>query len=222
MEQKTILLVEDDFLNRRLSKKALLENGYLVLEAKNAKEAFELLKKETVDLAVFDINLGENEQDGISLGQHLQEKLQLPFIYLTAYENPEIVGKAVATSPYSYLTKPFKNVDLIASVALAIRQSAGKHIPKISVKDEDYHVALPMNEINYIESEGNYLLFYTDKKVYKMRSTLKQLMEMLPASIFVQVHRAYVVNKTKIEKSTSKSVVVNGAEIPVSKNYLDS
>ncbi len=221
MEQKTILLVEDDFLNRRLSKKALLENGYLVLEAKNAKEAFELLKKETVDLAVFDINLGENEQDGISLGQYLQEKLQLPFIYLTAYENPEIVGRAVATSPYSYLTKPFKNVDLIASVALAIRQSAGKHVPKISVKDEDYHVALPMDEINYIESEGNYLLFYTDRKVYKMRSTLKQLMEMLPASIFVQVHRAYVVNKTKIEKSTSKSVVVNGVEIPVSKNYVD-
>ena len=36
MEQKVILLVEDDFLNRRLSKKALTENNYKVLEAKNA------------------------------------------------------------------------------------------------------------------------------------------------------------------------------------------
>jgi len=219
MEQKTILLVEDDFLNRRLSKKALMQNGYLVLEAKNTKEAFEVLKKEPVDLAVLDINLGENQQDGIGLGWHIQEKLNLPFIYLTAYENPEIVGRAVATSPYSYLTKPFKDIDLITSVALAIRQSAVKHVPKISVKDGDYNVALPVDEIDYIESDGNYLLFYTDKKVYKLRSTVKQLMEMLPKSLFMQVHRAYVVNKTKIEKSTPKSVMVKDVVIPVSKNY---
>lgn len=220
MKGKTILLVEDNFLNRRFSKKVLTENGYLVFEAKNAKEAFEVLKKEMVDLAVLDINLGENEQDGISLGWHIQEKLNLPFIYLTAYENPEIIGRAVATSPYSYLTKPFKNVDLITSVEIAIRQSVIKHIPKISVKDEDYNVALSVDEINYIVSDGNYLLFHTDKKVYKSRSTLKQLMETLPQNIFVQVHRAYVVNKTKIEKSSSKSIVIKGAVIPVSKNYV--
>ena len=46
MEQKVILLVEDDFLNRRLSKKALLENNYKVIEAKNANEVLEILKKE--------------------------------------------------------------------------------------------------------------------------------------------------------------------------------
>ncbi len=220
MQRKTILLVEDNFLNRRFSKKVLSENGYLILEAKNAKEAFEMLKKETVDLAILDINLGENEQDGICLGKHIQENLNLPFIYLTAYENQEIIGRAVATSPYSYLTKPFKNVDLITSVELAIRQSRGKHVPKILVKDEDYSVTLPVDEINYIESDGNYLLFHTDKKVYKSRSTIKQLMEILPQSVFLQVHRAYVINKAKIEKSKSKSVVVNGTEIPVSKKTI--
>lgn len=219
MEEKNILLVEDNFLNRRFSKKVLMENGYIVLEAKNTKEAFEVLKKETVDLAVLDINLGENEQDGISLGWYIQEKLNLPFIYLTAYENPEIVGRAVATLPYSYLTKPFKSVDLITAVALAIRQSAGKHVPKILVKEEDYNVALPIDEINYIESDGNYLLFYTDEKVYKYRSTIKQIIGTLPKNVFVQVHRAYVVNKAKIEKSTPKSVVVKDVVIPVSKNY---
>ena len=47
MTQKTILLVEDDFLNRRLSKKVLLENGYDVFEAKNTQEALDILKKES-------------------------------------------------------------------------------------------------------------------------------------------------------------------------------
>ncbi|MBS1589675.1 MAG: DNA-binding response regulator, partial [Bacteroidetes bacterium] len=39
MEEQTILLVEDDFLNRRLCRKVLVDNAYRVLEAKNATEA---------------------------------------------------------------------------------------------------------------------------------------------------------------------------------------
>lgn len=66
MKPKAILLVEDDFLNRRLSKKVLSENGYTVYEAKNTREALEILKKEPIALAILDINLGENEQDGIT------------------------------------------------------------------------------------------------------------------------------------------------------------
>ncbi|MBK6610483.1 MAG: response regulator transcription factor [Sphingobacteriales bacterium] len=222
MEQKVILLVEDDFLNRRLSKKALTENNYKVLEAKNAHEALEILKKEIVDLAILDINLGENEQDGISLGQHISNKLSVPFIYLTAYDNPQVRGKAVATTPYSYLTKPFKNLDLITSVEIAFKQSGKKHIPKILVKDGEYNVELSTDEINYIESNGNYLLFYTDKKIYKQRSTVKQVLEELSDSNFVQVHRAYIVNKAKIEKFNQKSLVVRNTEIFISKNYLGS
>ena len=122
MGQKTILLVEDDFLNRRHSKKTLKENNYNVLEAKNASEALDILKKESVDLAILDIHLGENEIDGITLGQQINDKFSVPFFYLTAYDNAEVIGKAISTLPYSYLTKPFKNADLIASVEIAIRQ----------------------------------------------------------------------------------------------------
>jgi DNA-binding LytR/AlgR family response regulator len=223
MKQKTILLVEDDFLNRRLSKKILLENGFSVLEAKNAKETLEILKKESLDMIILDIHLGEEEQGGISIGQHIKDKYSIPFIYLTAYENPEIIGKAVATKPYSYLTKPFKNVDLITAVEIAFSQSAGlaKYISTILVKSDDYNVELPIDEIDYIESDGNYLLFYTNEKVFKSRSTIKQVLEELPNSRFVQTHRAYVINKVKIEKFNKKSLVIKNTEIPISKNFLD-
>jgi DNA-binding LytR/AlgR family response regulator len=224
VETKTILLVEDDFLNRRLSKKILSENGYRILEAKNAGEALEILQKETVTLAILDINLGEDERDGISLGQELQAKYTIPFLYLTAYDSTEIVTKAVNTTPQAYLTKPFKNVDLVTAAALAIRQFADRqpHKPSVLVKDNEYNVALPIEEIAYIESEGNYLLFYTDKKVYKSRATIKQILEQLPAATFIQTHRAYIVNKTKIDKFHVKSLVVKNEIIPVSKNYIDN
>lgn len=219
MNSKVILVVEDDYLNRRLTKKILQENGYQVLEAKNADEALKILNKELVDLTILDINLGDGEMDGISLGNLIQNKQKVPFIYLTAYENAKVISEAVATSPYSYLTKPFKNSDLVASVELAIIKSAKEDKPKptILVKDGEYKVALPIEDINYITSEGNYLLFYTDKKTYKCRSTIEQILKVLPALSFIQIHRAFIVNKNKVEKFNSKSVIVGNSEIPLSK-----
>lgn len=221
---KTILLVEDNFLNRRLSKKILTENGYFVFEAKNANEALDILKKESITLVILDINLGENEQNGISLGQKIKAQFPVPFIYLTAYENPEIIEKAVTTSPYSYLTKPFKNSDLIASIEIAIRKSANepKLQPTVLLKDGDYNIRIPAENINYIESDGNYLLFHTDEKTYKIRSTIKKMLEELSDSLFVQTHRAYIVNKSKIKKFNSKSVMIGETAIPVSDNYSDN
>lgn len=222
MNSEVILVVEDDFLNRRLTKKILLEHGYQVLEAKNADEAMKILQKELVDLAILDINLGDGEMDGIHLGKLIHAKQQVPFIYLTAYENARVISEAVATSPYSYLTKPFKNSDLIASVKLAIIKSAKEDRikPAILVKDGVYQVDLPLEAINYIESEGNYLLFHTDIKVYKSRSTISCIIESLPATKFIQTHRAYIVNKDKIQKYCSKSVIVGNTEIPLSKKNI--
>lgn len=224
MTQKTILLVEDDFLNRRLSKKVLLENGYDVFEAKNTQEALDILKKESITFVILDINLGENEKDGISLGQIIKDKFSIPFIYLTAYENPDIIGRAISTSPYSYLTKPFKNSDLIAAVEIAIRQSTDlpKRKPFIYVKDGEYTVELSADKINFIESEGNYLIFYTNDKIYKLRSTIKNIMSELSTNTFVQTHRAYIVNKNKIEKFNNKNLIIKDTVIPISENYLEN
>jgi DNA-binding LytR/AlgR family response regulator len=181
-----------------------------------------ILNKELVDLAILDINLGDGEMDGISLGNLIQNKQKVPFIYLTAYENTNIISEAVATSPYSYLTKPFKNSDLIASIELALIKSSKEDKPKptILVKDGEYKVELPLDDINFINSEGNYLLFYTNEKTFKSRATISQILEVLPPSKFIQIHRAFIVNKDKIEKYNAKNVVIKNAIIPLSKKDL--
>jgi DNA-binding LytR/AlgR family response regulator len=224
MEENTILLVEDDFLNRRFSRKILREHGYQVLEAKNAGEAIEILKKEKIGLAILDINLGDHEQDGISIGQELREKYAIPFIYLTAYDNSEIVKKAIATTPHAYLTKPFKNTDILTSVELALHRfsSQQKRKPTVFVRDGTFNIALPTEDICYIEAERNYLLFYTKDKVYKNRCTIRQILNILPANSFIQTHRAFVVNKNKIVKFNIKNLMINNVIIPISKNYIDN
>ena len=224
MDKKNILLVEDDFLNRRYTKKILVENGYNVLESKNAIETMALLKTHTPDLIILDIHLGETDQNGINLAQNIKELFNIPFLYLTAYSATNVVEKAIATLPQSYITKPFKNIDLITAVELAIRQSyynQEKRKPFILVKEDEYNLELPLDEIEFIVSDGNYVLFHTKQKVYKSRSTIKQILEILPATSFIQTHRAYIVNKIKIEKYSTKNVIVNNNEIPVSKNYID-
>jgi len=217
----TILIVDDDYLNRRTTRKYLEQNSYHVLEAKNAKEALDILANECTDLVILDIHLGEGEQDGINIGQYIHEKYAIPFLYLTAYESSEIISKAIATMPYSYLTKPFKNVDLIASVEVALRQSSARvaEVPTVMVKDGDYNVALPVDSINFIQSEGNYLLVYTDDVTYKCRATITQFIQDLPPTDFLQTHRAYVANRKKIERYNSKSLFINKTEIPLSKKF---
>lgn len=220
---KTILLVEDDYLNRRLSKKVLIEFGYEILEAKNSEDAITLLNKETIDFVLLDINLGKQKQEGISLGKEIKERYAIPFAYLSAYESATIVEQAIATSPYTYLTKPFKQADLTATVELGIQQASAqkRKKPSILVRDEDYTIDLPFDEICYLEAEGNYLLVYTEQKMFRSRCTIKQVLELLPTSSFIQTHRAFVVNKNKIDKFSIKSLMVNNAMIPVSKNYID-
>ncbi len=223
MDKKNIILVEDDFLNRRYTKKILTENGYHVLESKNAIETMALLKTHTPDLIILDIHLGETDKNGINLAQDIKELFNIPFLFLTAYSATDVVEKAIATLPQSYITKPFKNIDLITAVELAIRQfnNQEKRKPVVVIKEVGFNIELPIEEIDYIESDGNYLLIYAQEKMYKSRFTIKQILEILPATSFVQTHRAYIVNKNKIEKYNTKNVIVNNNEIPVSKNYID-
>lgn len=99
--QKNILLVEDNFLNRRLIKKVLIENEYNVYESKNTEEALEQLMFKEIHLAIIDIHLGDKSSTGIELGAIIDEKYKIPFIYLTAYDTGEIISQAIKTQPSS-------------------------------------------------------------------------------------------------------------------------
>lgn len=224
MIQTTVLLVEDDFLNRRLTKKILLDYNFQVLEAKNAEEALQILHKENLDIAILDIHLGEDKVDGISLAQQIQAKYKIPFIFLTAFENVEIANKAMLTNPYSYLTKPFKNIELISSIKIALRQYVNEDNlkPMLIIKDNGYNVTLAIDEIEYLESEKNYVMIFTKNNKFKCRSTLKLILEKLPQNNFIQIHRAFIVNKKKITKYNTKCVIVNNVEIPISTNYVSN
>jgi len=219
-----ILIVEDEFINRIHLKKSLIKMGYNVKgEADHVNEAIEILKEGGIDLAILDINLKEAEKDGVSIGKYIHENMNIPFIYLTAYGTEKIVKKAIATKPYSYLIKPFNQIELNASIELAIDKfqldKEQENIKEILVKKENFFVKLETSKIDFLESKGNYLCIYALGNTYRHRSSLKKILEDLPEEKFAQTHRAYVVNTEKVEKFDKNSITIAGNKIPLSNNF---
>jgi DNA-binding LytR/AlgR family response regulator len=219
-----IFIVEDEYINRIHLKKALEKMGHEVKgQASSAQEAIDLLKSTPVDLMILDINLGEEEKDGIWIGEYVSTHYNIPFIYLTAYGTESIVKRAINTSPYAYLVKPFNELELSASIELAMNRFRLDN-QKIKAKDITIGNAksftkINSNEIYYIESQGNYVHIYTLEKIYKERTTLGTMLEKLPKENFVQIHRSFVVNIGKIERITPSKASIGEIEIPITRNH---
>lgn len=118
MAGEKILLVEDNAVNRRLAEFLLRSNGYQVLAATTAQEAFDLLKAEKPDLILMDIQLpGMN---GLDVTKRLKEDpatRDIPVLAVTSYAMKGDREKALAAGCAGYITKPIDKTILLKEVA---------------------------------------------------------------------------------------------------------
>ena len=118
MNEKKILLVEDNEVNRRLAGFLLRSQGYQVREATSAIEAFEILRTEHPDLIVMDIQLPG--MDGLEATKKLKEQpgtADIPVIAVTSYAMKGDREKALAAGCAGYVTKPIDKNIFIEEVA---------------------------------------------------------------------------------------------------------
>ena len=120
MSKVHILIVEDDPFIAEDIREALTNVDYSVVGvAHNKTDAIALLKNKSPDIALLDINLGDN-LDGILIAEAINANFQIPFLYLTSYSNKEILDKVKHTLPMGYIVKPFDEADLFTAVEIAI------------------------------------------------------------------------------------------------------
>jgi DNA-binding SARP family transcriptional activator len=115
-ERRSILIVEDNVLNRELTQALLKNAGYNVVTAKDGAEALMLLGREKVDLLLLDIDLPFI--DGHSLLQAAKENgVDIPAIFMSGLpgEQPELRAFEVGAS--DFIRKPVRNQVLLARVA---------------------------------------------------------------------------------------------------------
>lgn len=118
--RKTVLVVEDNVLNRELANAVLKSAGYNVILAKDGAEALMLLGRESVDLLLLDVDLPFI--DGHKVLEALREKgIEVPTIFISGLPGEEPEVRAFAIGAADFIRKPVKNSILLARVAKVLK-----------------------------------------------------------------------------------------------------
>jgi CheY-like chemotaxis protein len=117
--QATILVIENDWNNRILMEHLLGIGGYKVVSAMNGQEALELLDRGVqVDMVLTDLSMPV--LDGYQAAHLIRERAgyqDLPIVAVTGYAMSMDKASALASGCNDYLTKPFRQSELLAMVA---------------------------------------------------------------------------------------------------------
>jgi two-component system, LytTR family, response regulator LytT len=213
-----ILVVDDEVLIAEHLKDILISLGFENIKlAHNQQQALTSIAVFNPEIILLDIRM-ESELVGIGIAQKVAKMYKIPFIFITAHSDKEIIQKALQTKPAGYITKPVKKMDVYAAITIAIKNLEIPEEKLLIFKDGHAIVKLSIDEIFYAKGEGNYIDIVTAGKKYTIRNSLDWFMGNMPEDQFVRIHRSYVVNIKKIDKQTSNNVYIKGNAIPVSRN----
>ncbi|MDD3172318.1 MAG: response regulator transcription factor [Herbinix sp.] len=129
-----ILVAEDEADIRNLLKINLEEEGYQVYAANDGIAAFEIMKKESIQLTVLDVMMPR--LDGFNLLRKIRETSTIPVIFLTARteDMDKVLGLGMGAD--DYLTKPFSMNELLARIKAHLRR-IHEYLPIIQ-KEESF------------------------------------------------------------------------------------
>ncbi|HEY0159212.1 MAG TPA: BTAD domain-containing putative transcriptional regulator [Thermoanaerobaculia bacterium] len=118
--RKTVLVVEDNVLNRELTNAVLKSAGYHVLLASDGAEALMVIGREKVDLLLLDIDLPFIDGDKVLEALH-GKGIDVPAIFISGLPGDEPEVKAFDIGAADFIRKPVKNTVLLARVAKVLR-----------------------------------------------------------------------------------------------------
>ncbi len=126
------LLIAEDETIIRLDLRELLERaGFDVCaEARDGVEAVELARSEQPELAILDVKMPR--LDGIEAARQILEERPIPIVMLTAYDQEELVSRAIEAGVFGYLVKPFREADLLP----AIETARARHSELAALREE--------------------------------------------------------------------------------------
>ncbi len=185
--------------------------------------------------------LNQNEVDVIFLDIHMPLLTGIDFIQ-TVKNPPKVVfttsDKEFASEAFEYdfivdyLVKPVTPPRFLKTIgklenAFAFQtsdMSESSYLPEAHLEKDLYInidrrlIKLKLGEILMIEAKGDYIEITTSEEKYRVHSTLKNIKEKLPESLFMQIHRSYIINFTKIIDIQDNSVLIERSVIPISRS----
>ncbi len=205
-----------------------IEGLELVASCSNAVRAFDLLKKEKVDLLFLDIQMPK--LNGIDFLKVLNPAPKV--IFTTAYR--EYAIESYELNVVDYLLKPiaFDRFLMAANKAITGNQNEAEPQiePLINLTQDDPYIFLKadrkmvkiyLKDILYIESLKDYVrIKTTDREIISLQK-ISYLEQKLPEDCFMRIHRSFIAPIKKIDAFSNHTVEVGGKELPIGRNYKD-
>ena len=113
-----ILVVDDDRLVLATLAHGLAQAGHEVIDADNGDDAILLAHEHRPDLALLDIRM--QGKSGFDVAAYLREHTQVPFMFLSAFSDPQTVAQVTALGAVAYLVKPLDIGQILPVVATAL------------------------------------------------------------------------------------------------------
>jgi len=139
----TILIVDDDDSIRSLLNQELGDAGYLIMEAKNGKEALDCVRKQRPDLIILDIMMPEmNGFDVAAVLKNDPNTMDIPIIVLSVVQDK---ARGFRIGVDRYLTKPIDTGLLFSEVGSLLEQ--GNSRKKVLIVDEDTDAVKTLSDV---------------------------------------------------------------------------
>ncbi|WP_163409398.1 LytR/AlgR family response regulator transcription factor [Flavobacterium ajazii] len=214
------IALDDEPLALEILQSLCAEIEYIDLQKNFTKsdEAFKYLKKYPVDLLFLDINMPSIS--GLDFYKKLPHKTMV--IFTTAYSEYAVEGFTLSAT--DYLLKPisFSRFQQAAEKALQQWKTQNQNLEQqyLFIRADYSLIKILFSDILFIEGLDDYLKIHIqNQKTVVARMTLKALIEKLPSTEFIRVHRSFIVPVSKIEKVRNKTIYIKEEEIPVSTSY---
>jgi DNA-binding response OmpR family regulator len=115
-----ILVVDDDRLVLATVTHGLAQAGYEVIDADNGDDAILLARKHRPELALLDIRM--EGKSGFDVAEYLRDPCHIPFIFLSAFADPDTVAKVAELGAVAYMVKPLDVGQIVPTVDAAFEQ----------------------------------------------------------------------------------------------------
>jgi two-component system LytT family response regulator len=236
MDRLRIVIVDDEPLARAVLREYASSEPELeiVADCANGFEAVKAVADLKPDLVLLDVQMPK--LDGFEVLELLGR--EQPVVFITAYDQYAL--RAFEVHAVDYLLKPFSAERSREAIARArervrtrtatpvdevVREAKPRtgHAERVLIRDGANVHVLPVDTIDYVEAQDDYVAFRSAGKQYLKDQTLAAVEATLDPARFVRIHRSYVLNIDRIAKvelyakDSRMAILRDGTRLPVSR-----
>jgi len=211
------LIVEDEPLATDVLVEYVKRVPFLQLKTNcsDAIMALEIMQREQIDVIFLDIHLPGLK--GLDFIKTLQDPPAI--ILTTAYHQYAVEGYEL--NVVDYLLKPIEFKRFLEAVNKVNGRQTRDQRQTIAIQSDKKTVLVPIEEVLYIESQKEYIKIQTATSAHLTKYALSKMEEELNPSMFMRVHRSFIVAISKIKAFSGHDIDIQGKSIPIGGNYRE-